>query len=218
MLWAWERPEDLRGIDPREAGVAFLARTVFLTGDGVAVRPRLQPLRVPPGTTVVAVVRVEIGRGTPPTLSPQQRKATAQAIAEAAGTPRLFGLQVDFDATRSERAFYRDLLRDLRAQLPAQMPLSITALASWCLGDNWLAGFPVDDAIPMLFRMGIGEREVELHLKAGGDFRSPVCRQSLGISTDEPLAYLPAGRRLYIFRPRAWTPDFARLTIETVQP
>ncbi|MGB0036522.1 MAG: hypothetical protein WBP79_13720, partial [Candidatus Acidiferrales bacterium] len=32
MLWAWERSEDLRGIDPREAGVAFLARTVFLTG------------------------------------------------------------------------------------------------------------------------------------------------------------------------------------------
>ena len=28
MLWAWERPERLTFLDPREAGVAFLARSV----------------------------------------------------------------------------------------------------------------------------------------------------------------------------------------------
>jgi hypothetical protein len=30
MLWAWERPEDLSGIDSSRVGVAFLACTVFL--------------------------------------------------------------------------------------------------------------------------------------------------------------------------------------------
>jgi hypothetical protein len=56
MLWAWERPEDLSTINPNTAGIAFLARTVFLAGDTVSVRPRLQPLRLALGTQVVAVV------------------------------------------------------------------------------------------------------------------------------------------------------------------
>ncbi len=49
MLWAWERPEDLNFVDPRQSGVAFLARTLALRGEQVVVRPRLQPLKVPPG-------------------------------------------------------------------------------------------------------------------------------------------------------------------------
>ena len=30
ILWAWERPEDLRFINTDEVGVAFLARTIYL--------------------------------------------------------------------------------------------------------------------------------------------------------------------------------------------
>jgi hypothetical protein len=30
VLWAWERPEDLRALDP-DTGVAFLAQTITLT-------------------------------------------------------------------------------------------------------------------------------------------------------------------------------------------
>jgi len=29
------------------------------------------------------------------------------------------------------------------------MPLSMTALASWCESDRWLAGMPVAEAVPM---------------------------------------------------------------------
>ena len=39
MIWAWERPERLDFIDPREAGVAFLARTVTVRGCKVSVHP-----------------------------------------------------------------------------------------------------------------------------------------------------------------------------------
>ena len=42
VLWAWERPVDLRFIDPRKAGVAFLARTIHLRGNEAVVRERLQ--------------------------------------------------------------------------------------------------------------------------------------------------------------------------------
>src|SRR5437870_10586520 len=47
FLWAWERPTDLRFIDPRRVGVAFLAERVFFRADDVIVRPRLQSLDVP---------------------------------------------------------------------------------------------------------------------------------------------------------------------------
>src|SRR4051794_13626594 len=33
VLWAWERPEDLRFADPKEFAVAFLAQTIFLQND-----------------------------------------------------------------------------------------------------------------------------------------------------------------------------------------
>jgi hypothetical protein len=218
MLWAWERPEDLSSIDPAQAGVAFLARTVFLTGDSVSVRPRLQPLSVPPRTALVAVVRIQSSRRAAASLSLNQREQAAHAIAFAADLPGLSGLQIDFDAKVSERAFYRDLLAEVRRETPARLPLSITALASWCVGDDWLAGLPLDDAVPMLFRMGVGTREVSLHLDAGGDFRAAACRQSLGISTDEPISNLPHNRRLYIFNPRAWTPGAAQLATQMVRP
>ena len=34
VLWAWERPEDLRFLDPIRVGVAFLAATVRLWAEG----------------------------------------------------------------------------------------------------------------------------------------------------------------------------------------
>lgn len=204
MLWAWERPEDLRFLDPQRAGVAFLAAELHLRGDEVAVRPRMQPLRVAEGAALVAVIRIESDPRQPPTLSPAQRRETLRAIEASARRPGLAAVQVDFDAVVSERPFYRALLGDLRGALPASLPISITALSSWCLGDRWLDGLPVDEAVPMLFRMGPDRSQVLARLARGGDFRAELCRQSLGLSTDEPLAQLPPGRRIYLFHPRAW--------------
>ncbi len=217
VLWAWERPEDLRFIDPHQVGVAFLAKTLFLRGAQVTVRPRLQPLLVPDGTALMAVVRVESDRTEPPALSPDLGSKAASAIQEAAALPAVAAVQVDFDATASERAFYRQLLKDLRARLPASVPISITALASWCLHDSWLSELPVDEAVPMLFRMGAESHKVLLDLEAGKDFRFAVCRDSIGISTDEDLPRLPSGRRVYIFHPRSWSEDAWRRIITRVR-
>jgi hypothetical protein len=112
-------------------------------------------------------------------------------------------VQVDFDATASQRTFYREVLHQLRRQLPASMPLSMTALASWCIFDTWLAGLPVDEVVPMVFRMGADQHRVRRYL-AEDDFRAAACRHSLGISTDEPSPTIRPGRRLYVFHPHAW--------------
>src|SRR5437667_1977445 len=73
ILWAWERPERLSFINPKKVGVAFLAQTLYLRGDTVTVRFRLQPLEVPPQTFLIAVVRIESDRLERPLLSSSQR-------------------------------------------------------------------------------------------------------------------------------------------------
>ena len=205
FLWAWERPENLEFLDPHSAGVAFLARTVCLRDGSVSVRPRLQPLRYRPGTVLIAVVRVE---PRDPNLPPADAAATA--IAEAAAIPDVRALQVDFDATLSERAYYRELLGDVRRRIPPSMPLSITALTSWCESDGWIAGLPVAEAVPMLFRMGRGERPART-------FRPALCQSSAGVSIDEPLREPPAAARLYIFNPRPWTESTYRAALREVR-
>lgn len=203
VLWAWERPEDLRFINPQNTAVAFLASTIKIHGVDVDVRPRLQSLVVPDHAKLVAVVRIEADREA--AFDRSQTEQASAAIAKQASLPRVVAVQVDFDATRSEREFYRALLLDLRRRLGPSVPISITALASWCLDDDWISSLPVDEAVPMLFRMGAGTNEVVTQLTSGRDFRPDVCRGSLGVSTAERWRSLPAGRRLYVFQPRPWT-------------
>src|SRR3954453_11940584 len=88
MLWAWESPQDLRFVKPGSAGIAFLARTVWLDPARAVSRPRLQPLRFNPGTDLMAVVRFEsAGRGLPP------RADALREVLPAAKLPGLRALQ-----------------------------------------------------------------------------------------------------------------------------
>ena len=215
ILWAWERPVDLRFIDPRETGVAFLARTIQLQGNELEVRPRLQPLELPEGVSVIAVARVETDRRSKPDLSDQQTEQLASAIVEMARLPHVSTIQIDFDATRSERTFYRDVILTVRKRLPAAVGLSITALASWCSDDDWISDLPIDEAVPMLFRMGPDGRQTRNRLASGEEFRSRPCRNSYGVSTDEPLSNLSTAKRLYVFNPDAWTESSVRAIMDS---
>lgn len=199
MLWAWERPERMPFLNPQSTGVAFLAGTVSWRDGKVDARPRYQPLDLPNGTVVMAVTRLESLSLPLPDVD-----AVRAPILETAALRRVQAIQIDFDARASERAWYAGLLRRVRDRLDPRIPLTITALVSWCLNDSWIEGLPVRDAVPMLFRMGRGEPQ------ARWSFRPVVCQSSLGISTDEPLGRLPAGRRLFIFHPRPWTAEAYR--------
>jgi hypothetical protein len=201
-LWAWERPERLGFLDPAQIAVAFLAGTLYLRGAEVQRQPRLQLLQLPPGIPLTAVVRIQ-SEGTP-TLGPRQVAAAVAAIRGLADRPGLAGLQLDFDAARSQRPFYRELLQALRQALPTGQGLSITALASWCLQDRWLTGLPLDYAVPMLFRMGAGAAEARRVLAREGEFPEPLCRAALGVADDEPWPVLGRPRPLFAFRVRPW--------------
>jgi hypothetical protein len=211
ILWAWERPEDLTFIDPEETGVAFLAKTIYLRGDKVVAKPRLQPLKIAPNTRVVTVVRIETDRRYVPTLSSEQVQQTAREILNSSRSPVV---QIDFDATVSERDFYRALLQQVRLNLPVTTALSITALASWCAGDDWLRDLPVDEAVPMLFRLGVDQRQFQRRLETGQPFESRMCQNSAGVSTDEPVTP-PTVDRLYIFSPNPWNKESFNAAMET---
>ena len=215
ILWAWERPTDLRFIIPHDVGVAFLARTIRLRANEVTVRPRLQPLNLPDGTSVIAVARVESDVMSKSHLSDQRRDGLASAIVEMAKLPNVSHIQIDFDATKSERVFYRDVIVEVRRRLPESVGLSITALVSWCAHDDWISALPVDEAVPMLFRMGVEEKQFSNRLESGEDFNAAPCRQSYGISTDEPRANLNLARRLYVFSSDPWTETSVRSILES---
>jgi len=204
VLWAWERPEDLTFLTGSRTAVAFLASTIRLERGGAEVFPRRQPLRVPSETPLVAVVRVERGRERPASPTGGQKAAVVAAAMEAAGLPRVSELQLDWDAVTSERDAYAEVLGELRRRLPHRR-LSITALASWCSGDPWISALPIDDAVPMLFEMGSDGPSIRRALAQGLDFRLPICRSSVGLSTRELPGRLPPERRLWLFHARPWT-------------
>jgi hypothetical protein len=194
VLWAWERPENLLFLPP-SAEVAYLAATI----DGSTYHPRQQPLRVPPGTHLTAVVRLE---------HPSPSAPISDLILQSVSRPEIRALQIDFDATRSERPFYRDLLAGLRRRLPASIPLEITALVSWCMNDDWLRGLPIVRAVPMFVRMGIYPHA------ATAPLREPLCQSSIGISTDEVYTEIPRRPRAYVFHPRPWNEAAYRAVLQ----
>jgi len=90
----------------------------------------------------------------------------------------------------------------------------MTALASWCVGDAWFNDLPVDEAVPMAFRMGSDDEKIRRFLREGKDWNEPLCRGSYGVSVDEPLdAHFQPNRRTYYFKNSAWTrADLDKLT------
>ena len=137
VLWAWERPEDLESLDSQKFAVAFLAQTLTLTSDDVGYSPRRQPLRVSPSTKLMAVTRIESQKttGRRAALSPEQRTRLVSLILKTLELNRVSAIQVDFDATSSEREFYRALLptcaRNCRTKFRFDHPR--LHRSAWCI-------------------------------------------------------------------------------------
>ena len=199
-LWAWERREDLREADPDQFAIAYLDQT--LTIDlSVHSEPRRDAIAFPRTSTRIPVVRIETTRFA--VLDEEARAQAVRAILTSAEQPGIAAIQVDFDATLSQRAFYRSVLVDLRRQMPSSLPLSITALASWCSWDDWIGDLPVDEAVPMFFRMEPDRGRAPTNID---DFqiREPLCRTSVGISTRERWPAAIREKRIYVFPDKGW--------------
>lgn len=201
VLWAWERPEELASLPPAYE-VAAIVGVIELRGEAMTARGRRFPLALateaaPP----IGVIHIEIDPAIPLRWTPTLRAQVTEAALSYAGPYR--SVQIDMEVRHSQRAVLLDVLSGVRAGLPAGATLSMTALASWCDTERWLAAAPVDEIVPMLFRMGKRGQRLRAKLESGGDFAEPRCRTALGISLDAPTAF-PPGRRVYVFNPRVW--------------
>ncbi len=209
VLWAWHGAHDLRFLSERSAqarpvSVAYLARRLVVTGQGVRPQIRSAPLKFGAGTRRTAVVRIELEgevsakslRESLPTLIQHLNIAAKEEGAEA--------LQIDFDAPSRLRPQYRELLRAIRKEIPAGMRLEMTALASWCLDDRWIGTGIVDAVVPMLFEMGRDSVALRKRLSASSVL-APECRANTGISTTDVLPPIGAPERIFVFSPGPWT-------------
>jgi hypothetical protein len=81
-LWVWERPENLRSIDPRTTAIATLDRTLILDSTMTLI-PRRQSYVYPVGTQRIGVVRIE----APGKIAPGLETFATEAILDVAGEP-----------------------------------------------------------------------------------------------------------------------------------
>jgi len=199
FLWVWQRPEDLSFIEPASTRLALWVATIRLTGRELVVDARRAPVRYPPGTELVAVVRLE----TEPDFDYALREAVADRIAGLVGALDAGEVQIDFDATESQREFYAELLAEVRLRLPERQ-LSITALASWCYADHWLDDLPIDAAVPMYYRLGPDRDLVRRYLAERRQISAAICGKNAGYSLDEPdVPWVPA-KRVFVFNAERW--------------
>jgi hypothetical protein len=216
MLWLWETPADLRFLDPKRAGVAFLAASFLLEGDRVRSQPRMNPLRTSPGVFLMTTFRIETSKRERPSYSNEQRRQLAEGIAKVVKITGAKAVQLDFDAPKSGRAFYLALTPEVRARVGPRVFLSVTALASWC-EEGWLDGLSVDEVVPMLFRMGPSGASIRRRLWEAGRLPRRACQASVGLDPTEPdiLALAKDHSRIYLFLDtRRWTPQGLELALK----
>ena len=138
MLWAWERPVDLRGLDRRHRGRVPRADDHRSAPRRHVVSPRRQPLQVDRRTR-----RSSRSRGS---RRRSRRRSDPRRSTEIARGDRAHGraaacrgVQIDFDARAvAARRCTGSCCTRCGARCTPDTPLSMTALASWCLDDDWL--------------------------------------------------------------------------------
>ncbi len=213
FLWAWERPENLSFIEDKNIGIAFYAGTLTFYNSEVIFKPRLQPLAVSPKISVIPVIRI-VNKEKDNQLDNIQLLKAGELIVKMCSQDKVSGCQIDFDVKNSEIDFYKKLIFETRNTLSRSIPLSITTLVSWCHTGSWLNDLPIDEAVPMFFRLGTDEYLIRQDLVGESFMKAKNCQKSICISIDEPLpqAKYLKNRKIYIFNPHLWTPeDFSNI-------
>ena len=211
VAWVWPAsngPTAGRAPGYREAAV--LLETLVIRADGVERMPRMQPLALPSGVKLLPVLHVEAAADAPDALSDAQAQAIVAAFVrhadDAANGAGM--LQLDFEAPHRERRSYQALVARLKAALPPRVRLSVTALAHWCIESDWLDRLPVDEVVPMLYRLGPQAARWREHWLGDGAGLARRCRgPALGFATDDPppASLLARTPRPYWFDESAWS-------------
>lgn len=213
VAWIWPNsngPQVARGNAAPYLEAAVLVESLVLRASGVEHGGRTQPLTLPAGVRLVPVVHVEAAEDAPAEFTPAQRDAVVAAVRRHAGTAATGAglLQLDFEAPARERDAYRELVATVRQALPAAVRLSVTALGHWCTEGDWLDRLPVDEVVPMLYRLGPRADDWRLLFAQDDAGLARRCRgPALGFATNDPppSALLARAARPYWFDEAAWS-------------
>jgi hypothetical protein len=194
VLSTQDKPDNLTFIEPDQAGVAYLAKTIYLQDGQISSVPRTQPLQVGPSVPLIAIVRIEHMGG-----KPAEPGGVSNEIAAVLSRRQIRALQIDFEASDKDRGFYANLLQDLHQRIPPSVPVEITAAPSWCGANSWLKTLPITAAVPLFYRGGNPAAAQKERLA------EPLCRSAIGIASDQVSLPLPEHRRVFVFQPQPWT-------------
>ncbi len=203
ILWSWQRQEDLSYIN-KNTLIAPLVGTISVRGNNLQVFPRSNHLTLKVSSKIIPVIRLEIN----PRFSVADETFEKIILHILALTVPFKSdtIQIDFDATVSQRSFYKKLLNQLRCVLP-NIKLSITALASWCLNDIWIENLPIDYAVPMLYNLGEDSKQVKRLFLNKKQWKACKCYGYIGLHQKDLFVKIPKGWTAFIFNDEPWTPE-----------
>ena len=203
--WYWDRPaEQLPALAPG-VGAAVLVTHVIFSGQGYMVQPRRSALRLPYDAATMPVIHVEVDPARPFAGSAAQNDGLRDAVLDAVRRGSSSWVQLDFEARRSQREFWLTAVKGIKANLPPGVRLSVTALASWCYEDRWLRDAPVDEIVPMYFRLKGARHDYLLRSAVG--VSEPRCSTAHGVADDEPNWSVALPGRRYVFLGRRGRPN-----------
>jgi hypothetical protein len=187
-----------------------LVESLILRASTVEHRGRTRPLSLPPGVRVMPVLHIETAADAPNAFTPQQNDAILAAVRRQSQTAVKGAglLQIDFEAPARQRDAYRALLVSVRQALPPGVRLGVTALAHWCTQGDWLDHLPVDEVVPMLYRLGPHADDWRRRFAEGDTRLVRRCRgAAMGFATNDPppQALLVRTTRAYWFDDTAWS-------------
>jgi len=206
ILWAWQRPEDLRWL-PAQIGVAYVASSIVLESEHATVQPRVHPLMVKTETMIVPVVHVDVSWRRTPELNEDQTKIIVDELVHVSKASNGHIVQLDFEVRKSQRDFLAGVVKAARLKLADDIALSVTALASWCAGDHWIGELDADEIVPMTFRMAGSGADIRQLLANKGHFKTEHCQTAIGTAIDEPEVEMHPIHKIrhYYFSPKPWT-------------
>ncbi|MDP4725474.1 MAG: hypothetical protein NWS47_04215 [Alphaproteobacteria bacterium] len=201
VLWSWQRKDDLSFVD-KGVVISPLVASIFVDNKGVFVCPRGNVLKLGENAQIIPVVRLEISPDI--YVDDAHIDTIIHHIKSFIVSCKADAIQIDFDATKSQRSLYEKLLVKSRSSLP-QVNVSITALASWCVGDTWIDKLPITHAVPMIYNLGEHVDDFKKYFKDKKQWRSKKCQGFIGFEQSDVFIKPPRGWNVYIFNKNAWT-------------
>lgn len=195
--WYWDRPVEQLPVPAPGVGAAVVVMHVIFSGHGYALQPRRSALRLPDGIVTMPVIHVEIDPARPFAGNATQIDGLREVVLDVARRGDSTWVQLDFEVKRSQREFWRAAVQEIKMTLPVGVKLSVTALASWCYEDRWLGDVPVDEIVPMYFRLKQARQAYLLRSAYG--VSEPLCATAYGVADDEPIWSVTLPGRRYVF-------------------